>query len=507
MGCKSSKKDTLAQMNQPSGKRTLDIAIVGDSGVGKSSLVNALTISPSCMYDFPLRQRTLQDECIDPQRRALLPPQDPGRKMHNKMLSNKKKFLAFVEFIKSLQKNVDIKSDPATYFNEVIKIYEKTFSDGGMKEAASEVKKELEELENTELHIAITGEVGSGKSTLINALRGLKAEDDGAAPVGVTETTLNPNAYSHPDYPKVKFWDLPGIGSPGFSPESYLKKVDFPRYDFFIIVGSTRSQEYHVKLAQEIQRMNKLFYFVRSKMDIDMSSAKRDYPKTFSEDKAIQTIRDECNKNLLNFKDSSHQSFLISSWDLAKYDFPRLVETLEKDLPSLKRIAFLFSLPNFSSEVIEKKKSALKSHIWKISLVSAGINAIPLPGLPLACDVALLCGSMVVFYKRFELDDGSLARLARLARKPVEELKAVMKSPQGKEITRDLVVKTIIHTLQCFLPVSSLASAGVSFATTYWMLLSFLDNLSEDAERVKKVLGLEECEAEHLRAKQNWHKT
>ncbi|XP_077788660.1 interferon-inducible GTPase 5-like [Podarcis muralis] len=464
------------------------------------------------MYDFPLRQRTLQDECIDPQRHALLPPQDPGRKMHNKMLSNKKKFLAFVEFIKSLQKNVDIKSDPATYFNEVIKIYEKTFSDGGMKEAVFEVKEELEVLENTELDIAITGEVGSGKSSLINALRGLKAEDDGAAPVGVTETTLNPNAYSHPDYPKVKFWDLPGIGSPNFSPDSYLKKMDFPRYDFFIIVGSERFQSNHIDLAHAIQKMEKKCYFVRSKVDSDLYNMERSYPKTFNEEEVLEKMTNDVKKQLRKcFRNTIPQVFLISSRDLGKYDFPRLVETLEKDLPSLKRLAFLLSLPNFSSEVIEKKKSALKSHIWKISLVSAGINAIPLPGLPLACDVALLLVSMVAFYKRFELDDGSLARLARLARKPVEELKAVIKSPQRKEITLDLVVKKIFHTLQCFLPVSpvrSLASAGLSFATTYWMLSRFLGNLAEDAERVrKKALGLEECEAEHLRAKQNWHKT
>ncbi|XP_077788654.1 interferon-inducible GTPase 5-like isoform X2 [Podarcis muralis] len=408
------------------------------------------------------------------------------------MNSYEEKLSSLFEIFQAILKNTGVYEDPGKLFKIATEIYEKfmeAFRGGGMKEAAFEVKEELEDLENTELHIAITGETGSGKSSLINALRGLKAEGDGAAPVGVTETTLNPNAYSHPNYPKVKFWDLPGIGSPGFSPESYLKKVDFPRYDFFIIVGSTRFRNCHIELAQEIQRMNKLFYFVRSKMDIDMSSMKRDYPKTFSEDKAIQTIRDECNKNLLNFKDSSHQSFLISSWDLAKYDFPRLVETLEKDLPSLKRLAFLLSLPMFSPEFTEKKKSALKSHLWKISLASAGINADLIPGLPLACDVALLRWSMVAFYKMFELDDGSLARKAKLAGKPVEELKAVMKSPQEKEITIDLVIKKITNNAKELFPpslVRSLAAAGVSFATTYLMLSNFLNDLAEDAERVRK---------------------
>ncbi|XP_028598324.2 interferon-inducible GTPase 5-like [Podarcis muralis] len=390
-------------------------------------------------------------------------------------------------------KNIDLNFNSKTAYNIAIKIHEEfmeAFSDGGIKEAAFEIKEELEELENTELDIAITGETGSGKSALINALRGLKAEDDGAAPVGVTETTVYPNVYTHSKYPKVKIWDLPGIGSPDFSPVSYLKKVDFPRYDFFIIVGSERFRSNHIDLAQAIQKMEKKCYFVRSKVDSDLSNMERSYPNTFNAEEVLEKMRDDFKKQLRKcFRNTIPQVFLISSWHLDKYDFPQLVEMLEKDLPSLKRLAFLLSLPMFSPEFKEKKKSALKSHLWKISLASAGINAIPLPNLPLACDTALLLGSMVAFYKMFELDDGSLARRARLARKPVEELKAVMKSPQEKEITIDLVIKLITNYAKEIFPpsiVRSLVAAGVSFAATYWMLSSFLDNLAEDADRVRK---------------------
>ncbi|XP_077788661.1 interferon-inducible GTPase 5-like isoform X1 [Podarcis muralis] len=412
------------------------------------------------------------------------------------MNSYAEKLLLFSENIQDILKNTGVNIDPNIFFNKINKIYEEAFSDGGMKEAAFEVKEELEELENTELHIAITGETGSGKSTLINALRGLKAEDDGAAPVGVTETTLNPNVYVHPNYPKVNLWDLPGIGSPDFSPDSYLQKVDFLRYDFFIIVGSERFRSNLINLAQAIQKMEKKCYFVRSKVDSDLSNMEKSYPNTFNAEEVLEKMRNEFKKQLKKcFRNTIPQVFLISSWDLAKYDFPRLVETLEKDLPSLKRLAFLLSLPNFSPEFTEKKKSELKSQLWKISLMSAGINAfpipipIPIPDLPRLYVESFLVKSMVDFYKTFELDDDSLARRARLARKPVEELKAVMKSPQEKEITNDLVIKLITNCekgLSWPSLVRSLVAAGVSFVITYWMLSSFLDNLADDAERVRK---------------------
>ena len=47
---------------------------------------------------------------------------------------------------------------------------------------------------------------------LRNLIR-LGDEDEGAAETGVTETTTETIAYTHPTNDKITFWDLPGIGA------------------------------------------------------------------------------------------------------------------------------------------------------------------------------------------------------------------------------------------------------------------------------------------------------
>ncbi|XP_053477407.1 interferon-inducible GTPase 5-like [Ictalurus furcatus] len=56
--------------------------------------------------------------------------------------------------------------------------------------AVDKIKDYFAQQDRVELNIAVTGESGSGKSTFINAFRGLGDEDEGSAETGLEETGL-----------------------------------------------------------------------------------------------------------------------------------------------------------------------------------------------------------------------------------------------------------------------------------------------------------------------------
>ncbi len=161
--------------------------------------------------------------------------------------------------------------------------------------AVNTIKEFLKKQDLVELNVGVTGESGSGKSTFVNAFRGLGDEEEGSAPTGPVETTMKPEAYLHPKYKTVKVWDLPGIGTPSFKADEYLKLVEFERYDFFIIIASERFRECHTQLAKEITRMGKKFYFVRSKIDSVIDAEKRK-KKSFDQKRTLDIIREDCKK-------------------------------------------------------------------------------------------------------------------------------------------------------------------------------------------------------------------
>ena len=102
-------------------------------------------------------------------------------------------------------------------------------------------KAKLERWKDVEINISVTGISGVGKSSFINAIRGLKDDDEGAAKTGVIETTRAAAVYSHPTNEKIKFWDLPGIGMYQFSSNSSQKT---PKY-FYVENTAMMSQYSH----------------------------------------------------------------------------------------------------------------------------------------------------------------------------------------------------------------------------------------------------------------------
>uniref|UniRef100_A0A8C2GQ37 IRG-type G domain-containing protein n=1 Tax=Cyprinus carpio TaxID=7962 RepID=A0A8C2GQ37_CYPCA len=344
---------------------------------------------------------------------------------------------------------------------------------------------------NVSLNIAVTGKTGSGKSSFVNALRGLKDDDDGAAPTGVTETTMEPTMYEHPEMPNVKIWELPGIGSPNFKAKNYLKVVNFNTYDFFIILNSERFTENDIMLAKEIRKQKKPFYFVRSKIDNDMSSEKK--KKGFDEQKVLSIIRDDCQKNLKEL--GNPKVFLISSCDLEEYDFELLQNTLEDELPEHKKYALLQAWPVCSAASLEKKINMFKRMIWAASLASAAVAVVPVPGLSAACDAGMVVLFLTRCYYAFDLDERSLTRLSEKVNKP--HLKDLAKSKfvtaiREKALTRLQAsaalasIATVEYLLSLLPGVGSAAAAGLSFSTTQYLLREGVNDLADTARVIRK---------------------
>ncbi|MCI4376289.1 hypothetical protein PGIGA_G00186540 [Pangasianodon gigas] len=323
--------------------------------------------------------------------------------------------------------------------------------------AVGKIKDYFAQQDRVELNIAVTGESGSGKSTFINAFRGLGDEDEDSAETGVVETTTVPTAYPYPKFPNVKLWDLPGIGTPRFKADEYLKQID---------------------------------------SNIEAEKRK----KTFNKEIILDKIRENCTKGLEETGLKSPTIFLISCFELSLYDFNRLEETMERELPQHKRDVLMLALPTITLEINERKKKALQRNIWKLALLSASVAAVPIPvvnaAASISVDVAILVSELKKYYNAFNLDPASIQKLSERSGKSVDELKAVLKSPLNQEITKDLVIKLLTNSslfalesaaeswLGLIPVLGSLTAGSMSFATVYFILQHCLNELAEDARNV-----------------------
>ncbi|XP_028920518.1 interferon-inducible GTPase 5 [Ornithorhynchus anatinus] len=381
---------------------------------------------------------------------------------------------------------------------DAIREFTAALGSGNVPNVARKLMEAVKMAAYAKLNVAVTGEPGAGKSTFINAMRQLGDEDPGAAATGVVDTTRDPTPYPHPKYPNITLWDLPGIGSPEFRAEGYLARVASDRYDFFILLASQRFTYNLAQLACAIQQQGKKFYLVRCKVDVDLEASRRRRPSSFDPEQVLAEIRRDCQDQLSRQGLSGPRVFALSNFNRGLYDFPLLEETLEKELPGHKRQAFLLARPNDSLEVLEKKKAALEEQIWKLALAACTVNSVPvpgLPGLPAACEVAILTDSLSDYCRSFGLERETLEELARELGLPQEEVQGLIRSPLAQDITRGLVLQLLAsasqsaqllfqYFRQAVPTFGTLAAAGLSFAAIYLTLRTFLQHVAEDARRI-----------------------
>ena len=325
----------------------------------------------------------------------------------------------------------DVSTDSS--FLPTLEEWKKVFASGGVEACRTMMERKRDGWKSLSLNVAVTGNSGVGKSSFINAIRGLKsAEDKRAAEVDVKETTLEMRSYPHPDNPKLLFWDLPGVGTNQYPKASYLSDIKFDRYDFFLLMTADRFTENDTWLGKEIHKRNKKYFFVRSKIAVDISNNRRSHPQTHNEEDVIKKIRQATLKQLRENGCENMQMFLIDNYKPKKFDFEELKRRLVEDFPKLKKTALILSLQATSEEMIRLKKEKLLARACGMAVLAGVVAAVPVPGVSVGTNFAVVVAETGVYFTQLGLDEESLKRYAKFTPVDYSQLQSIVDRRLGR---------------------------------------------------------------------------
>ena len=367
---------------------------------------------------------------------------------------------------------------------------------GGVKECIRLLEENRDKWKRIPLNVAVIGNSGVGKSSFINAIRGLSAEDVelGAAPVGVVQTTTEIRSYPHPDNPMFMFWDLPGVGTDHFPRESYLSKIEVDSYDFFLLMTADRFTENDTWLGNGFRERKKKYFFVRTKTGNNIADNKKSHPKTHNEKAVIAKIRRSTEDQLRGNGFADVPVFLIDNYERRKFDFEKLKHRLIEDFPELKRTALILSLQATSEEIIRLKVEELRTLIWMCAVLSGVIGAVAFPGALSTVDYYIVREQADFCLKQLGIDNESLQRLADQYSVDCEGMQAIVHQAMESKDRSAFIVEHL-NAMIAFTPVlmevnvglakvmMSVIAAPESFHRTYSALTSILEKGRADGAR------------------------
>jgi interferon gamma inducible protein 47 len=122
-------------------------------------------------------------------------------------------------------------------------------------------------MDTSKTNVAVVGSTGAGMSSLINGLRGILNNANGAARVGEVETTASSTPYTSVSHPNIVLWDVPGGGTQRHPAATYFDNKKLYTFNRLIVVFSTRFREVDWNIINIARQWNIPVFVVRTKSD------------------------------------------------------------------------------------------------------------------------------------------------------------------------------------------------------------------------------------------------
>ena len=355
---------------------------------------------------------------------------------------------------------------------------------------ADKTRSLIDEFEQTKVNVALIGEPGVGKSSLVNAIVGKKVAETGAT----GETTRTAQAAPHADVEGLIFWDLPGCGTPSHPRETFLEDQKLlTNYDVFVLVTEKRIRQGDEWLYRKLRtEAGKPIFVVRTHFDQVVDE--------LDEDEARRRIAEDIQKQLGEGADL--HVYLVALKGPKSYDLGALIEDIVDSLEGWKRDRAALAVAPLTEELLRKKRLSAERIVSNYALLGAANAFNPIPGLDISVDLGVLSFMANKVVAAYGLTDAQLDHTTR-RKIPTTTMKAIR--TLVKPVTEYLAREGILLILRRLGPNIArrsiakwvpLVGQAVASYLGYKLTIGFGINLIDDCESavrgVAQVLQVEE---------------
>lgn len=319
------------------------------------------------------------------------------------------------------------------------------------------------------LTIALFGQPGAGKSSLINELLGKKV-----ATVSVeTDTTKKAQVIEGDE---VVLVDLPGYDTSEFPTNNYFSMFNPMQYDLFLCVFSNKLKQADVDFFRKLTLAQRECVFVRNKID-----GLYDDNKTIAELKA--EIKEDVAKQL-----GTVQTVIFTSCKpttpAAERGIPELQTAISLHLPPAMQDKFMRSAKAYTQEILDEKRRLALAAIKKASVMAAGNGLNPVIGVDVGIDVHIMSVMYAKIRKVFGITELELEGRSSKKSALVEKVARGVKKDSIISVMRKTLSTKMEKRFAKYIPLVGQATAvGLSAGSMYYLGSSYLDSCYEYASK------------------------
>jgi GTP-binding protein EngB required for normal cell division/uncharacterized protein (DUF697 family) len=295
---------------------------------------------------------------------------------------------------------------------------------------AQRIHKLLQEAEDVTVTVALFGQPGAGKSSLINRITGQKLAKEGAK----TDATTEAKRY---EWNGLHLVDLPGYGTTMFPEESYWKRFGIDEFDVFLCIFSGKFRDEDTRFFSALKAHGKQCLFVRNKCD-----------DLWEDGKTVRELEAEIAEDL-QAQIKSHERVVFTSCRTGE-GIADMTQAIASLLNGAKQERFYRGAKAYSKDFLEEKRRVCERFVALAAAASA-VNAVnPVPGLDIAVDISVLVGLFKKIKMTYGLTDDRLSAkgqatpaLAQLANNAVkyfaeDGIALLLKSFAGRETLKEV---------------------------------------------------------------------